>query len=326
VRVLVTGGAGYVGSVAVEALLAAGHEVVVLDDLSSGHKAALPSAVASEAATLGDAGTVREILERQRTEAVLHCAARSLVGESIADPAGYYRDNVVAGMTLLEAMRATGVRRLVFSSSAAVYGVPAATPVTEDAPLAPISPYGETKRTFEAMLGWYGRAYGLRSISLRYFNAAGATAVNGEDHDPETHIIPNLAAAALGVREVVLFGDDYPTPDGTPIRDYIHVADLADAHLLALDATAQGDGAEAYNLGSGRGFSVREVLGAAEAVVGRPIPHRVGPRRAGDPPVLVASSERIWSALGWRARRGSLEEMVGSAWAWAQRHPAGYEG
>lgn len=325
-RVLVTGGAGYVGSVSVEALLAAGHEVVVLDDLSSGHRAALPSAVASVAASLGDAGTLRDILERQRTEAVLHCAARSLVGESIADPAGYYRDNVAAGMTLLDAMRATGVRRLVFSSSAAVYGVPAATPVTEDAPLAPISPYGETKRTFEAMLGWYGRAYGLRSISLRYFNAAGGTAVNGEDHDPETHLIPNLVAAALGRREVVLFGDDYATPDGTPIRDYIHVADLADAHLLALDATAEGDGAEAYNLGSGRGFSVREVLTAAEAVVGRPIPHRVGPRRPGDPPVLVASAERIWSALGWRARRGSLEEMVGSAWAWAQRHPAGYEG
>jgi UDP-glucose 4-epimerase len=324
--VLVTGGAGYVGSVSVEALLAAGHEVVVLDDLSSGHRAALPSAVASVAASLGDAVTLREILQRQRTEAVLHCAARSLVGESIADPAGYYRDNVVAGMTLLDAMRATGVRRLVFSSSAAVYGVPEATPVTEDAPLAPISPYGETKRTFEAMLGWYGRAYGLRSISLRYFNAAGATAVNGEDHDPETHLIPNLVAAALGRREVVLFGDDYPTPDGTPIRDYIHVADLADAHLLALDATAQGDGAEAYNLGSGRGFSVREVLTAAEAVVGHAIPHRVGPRRAGDPPVLVASAERIWSALGWRARRGSLEEMVGSTWAWAQRHPAGYEG
>lgn len=325
-RVLVTGGAGYVGSVSVEALLAAGHEVVVIDDLSTGHRAALPSAVAAVQGNLGDGAMLRDILERQRTEAVLHCAARSLVGESIADPAGYYRDNVVAGMTLLDAMRATGVRRLVFSSSAAVYGVPAATPVTEDAPLVPISPYGETKRTFEAMLGWYGRAYGLRSISLRYFNAAGATASNGEDHEPETHLIPNLVAAALGVREVVLFGDDYPTPDGTPIRDYIHVADLADAHLLALDATAQGEGAEAYNLGSGRGFSVREVLGAAEAVVGRPIPHRVGPRRAGDPPVLVASSERIGSALGWRARRGSLEEMVGSAWAWAQRHPTGYEG
>jgi len=325
VRIVVTGGAGYVGSVSVEALLAAGHEVVVIDDLSTGHRGALPSAVAAVQGNLGDGAMLRDILERQRTEAVLHCAARSLVGESVADPAAYYRDNVGAGMALLEAMRATGVRRLVFSSSAAVYGEPADSPVTEDAPFHPISPYGETKRVFEAMLGWYGRAYGLRSVSLRYFNAAGATAVNGEDHDPETHLIPNLMAAALGRREVVLFGDDYPTPDGTPIRDYIHVADLADAHLLALDATAEGHGAQAYNLGSGRGFSVREVLTTAEAIVGGPIPHQIGPRRAGDPPVLVASAERIWSALGWRARRGSLEEMVGSAWAWAQRHPGGYE-
>jgi len=325
VRVLVTGGAGYVGSVSVEALLAAGHEVVVLDDLSTGHRGALPSAVAAVEGSVTDAVLLREILERQRSEAVLHCAARSLVGESLADPAGYYRDNVGGGLTLLEAMRATGVRRLVFSSSAAVYGEPASAPVTEDAPLQPISPYGETKRAFEAMLEWYGRAYGLRSISLRYFNAAGASASNGEDHDPETHLIPNVVAAALGMRELVLFGDDYPTPDGTPIRDYIHVADLADAHLLALEATASGTGAEAYNLGSGRGFSVREVLTVAEAIAGRPIAHRIGPRRPGDPPVLVASAERAASVLGWRARRGSLEEIVGSAWAWAQRHPAGYE-
>lgn len=320
-----TGGAGYVGSVSVEALLAAGHEVVVLDDLSTGHRGALPSAVAAVESSLADAALVREILERQRTDAVLHCAARSLVGESLADPAGYYRDNIGGGMILLEAMRATGVRRLVFSSSASVYGDPTSTPVTEDAPLRPISPYGETKRAFEAMLEWYGRAYGLRSISLRYFNAAGATASNGEDHDPETHLIPNLMAAALGTRELVLFGYDYATPDGTPIRDYIHVADLADAHLLALEATTSGEGAEAYNLGSGRGFSVREVLTVAEAIVGRPIAHRVGPRRPGDPPVLVASAERGASVLGWRARRGNLEDMVGSAWAWAQRHPAGYE-
>jgi len=325
VRVLVTGGAGYVGSVSVEALLAAGHEVVVLDDLSTGHRGALPSAVAAVEGSVTGAVLLREILERQRSEAVLHCAARSLVGESLADPAGYYRDNVGGGLTLLEAMRATGVRRLVFSSSAAVYGEPASAPVTEDAPLQPISPYGETKRAFEAMLEWYGRAYGLRSISLRYFNAAGASASNGEDHDPETHLIPNVVAAALGMRELVLFGDDYPTPDGTPIRDYIHVADLADAHLLALEATASGTGAEAYNLGSGRGFSVREVLTVAEAIAGRPIAHRIGPRRPGDPPVLVASAERAASVLGWRARRGSLEEIVGSAWAWAQRHPAGYE-
>jgi UDP-glucose 4-epimerase len=323
--VLVTGAAGYVGSVSVEALLAAGHEVVAIDDLSSGHRDAIPSAVASVHGTVGDGALLVELLERQRTDAVLHCAARSLVGESMTDPAGYYRENVVAGQTLLDSMRAAGVRRLVFSSSAAVYGTPASTPVTEDAPLRPISPYGETKRTFEAMLGWYGRAYGLRSVSLRYFNAAGATASNGEDHHPETHLIPNLMAAAMGRRQVTLFGDDYPTADGTPVRDYIHVADLADAHLLALDRTAEGEGSEVYNLGSGRGFSVREVLRAAEAIVGHPIAHEVGPRRPGDPPVLVASAERAQQELGWRARRGSLEEMVGSAWAWAQRHPDGYE-
>jgi UDP-glucose-4-epimerase GalE len=325
-RVLVTGAAGYVGSVSVEALLAAGHDVVGIDDLSSGHRDAIPSAVASVHGSVGNGTLLLELLERQRTEAVLHCAARSLVGESVTDPAGYYRDNVTAGQTLLDAMRATGVRRIVFSSSAAVYGEPASAPVTEDAPLMPISPYGETKRVVESMLHWYARAYGFRSVSLRYFNAAGATASNGEDHDPETHLIPNLMAAALGRREVTLFGTDYPTPDGTPVRDYIHVADLADAHLLALDRTADGEGDEVFNLGSGRGFSVREVLAAAESVVGRPIAHSVGPRRAGDPPVLVASAERAQSVLGWRARRGSLEEMVGSAWAWAQRHPDGYEG
>lgn len=325
-KVLVTGGAGYVGSVSVEALLAAGHHVVVVDDLSTGHRAALPSGVTAVTGSLLDGPLVRDVLERQQIEAVLHCAARSLVSESIADPAGYFRVNVAGAMTLLDAMRASGTRRLAFSSSAAVYGDPATVPITEDAPLVPISPYGESKRIVEAILRWYGQAYGVRSISLRYFNAAGATASNGEDHDPETHLIPNVLAAALDRRELVLFGDDYTTPDGTPIRDYIHVADLADAHLLALDATASGEGAEAYNLGSGRGFSVREVLAAADRIVGRPIPHRVGPRRAGDPPILVASAERAQAALGWRPRRGSLEEMVGSAWAWAQRHPAGYEG
>lgn len=323
-KVLVTGGAGYVGSVSVEALLAAGHEAVVLDDFSTGHHGALPSPSIAHEGSLLEGPFVRDLLERQRVDAILHCAAHSLVGESIADPAGYFRANVGGGMTLLDAMRAAGVRRLVFSSSAAVYGDPGDAPVIEDAPLRPISPYGETKRVFEAMLRWYGEAYGLRSVSLRYFNAAGASARNGEDHDPETHLIPTMLGAAIGRGSLMLYGDDYPTADGTAIRDYIHVADLADAHLLALEATASGSGAEAYNLGSGRGFSVREVLAAGEAVVGRPIPHQVGPRRAGDPAVLVASAERARSALGWRPRRGSLEEMIGSAWAWTQRHPDGY--
>ena len=262
-------------------------------------------------------------------EAILHCAARSLVGESIREPAIYYRANVVGGVALLEAARAAGVDRFVFSSTAAVYGVPAVTPITESAPLDPINPYGESKRTFEAALHWYGSAYGLRSVALRYFNVAGASRRNGEDHDPETHLIPNILAAVESDRPATLFGDDYPTPDGTPIRDYIHVEDLAEAHLSALEATGAdrraGDvAAFSLNLGTGSGFSVRDVLRAAEGVVGRPIRSTTGPRRAGDPPILVASAERAHEILGWSPRQGSLAEMIGSAWAWRRAHPGGY--
>ena len=327
-RILVTGGAGYIGSVSADALLAAGHEVVVLDDLSTGHRAAVPVGAALHVATYADRDGLTRLLERERIEAILHCAARSQVGESIADPSLYYRDNVAGGVALLEAARAAGVGRLVFSSSAAVYGVPDRTPIPEDAPLRPINPYGETKRTFETALAWFGRAYGLRSLSLRYFNVAGATATLGEVHDPESHLIPNVLRAAAGKIALTLFGDDYPTPDGTCIRDYIHVADLADAHLLALEATApddpRTDEALALNLGNAGGFSVHQVLAAAEAVVGHPIPHAVGARRAGDPPRLVASAERAAQILGWRPARPDLEAMVGSAWEWRQRHPAGY--
>ena len=353
-RILVTGGAGYVGSVSVERLLEAGHDVVVLDDLSTGHGAAVPPGVRLVAGSYGDEAATATLLERARVEAILHCAARSLVGESIADPARYYRDNVVGGVVLLEAARRAGVGRFVFSSTAAVYGIPDATPITEDAPLRPINPYGETKRTVEGALRWYAAAYGLRSVSLRYFNVAGASERNGEVHEPETHLIPNVLRAAEGTTTLAIHGTDYPTPDGTCIRDYIHVADLADAHLLALEATdpdgprtggtpadptgGVGDpasepgpapdrpraGALALNLGTGAGFSVLDVLRAAERVVGRPIPYTVGPRRAGDPPVLVASSARAAEVLGWRPRRSNLEEMIGSAWAWRRRHPAGY--
>ncbi len=268
------------------------------------------------------------LLEAERIEAILHCAARSLVAESIRDPSRYYRDNVAGGVALLEAARVTGVDRIVFSSTAAVYGVPDATPIPEDAPLRPINPYGESKRTFEGALAWYGRAYGLRSVSLRYFNVAGATDALGEDHDPETHLIPTILRAAEGRTDLTVFGDDYPTPDGTCIRDYIHVADLADAHLRAIEATAPGDPRTAEplvcNLGNGGGFSNREVIAAAEAVVGRAIPFTVGPRRTGDPPVLVARSTRAEEVLGWRPARPGLDEMVGSAWAWRRAHPGGY--
>ena len=328
-RVLVTGGAGYVGSASVEALLAAGHDVSVLDDLSTGHADAVPNEARLEVWSYTDGTELVELLDAGRIEAILHCAARSLVGESDRDPARYYRENVAGGIALLEAARQVGVGRIVFSSTAAVYGVPETTPIDEDALLRPINTYGETKRTFEAALAAYGAAYGLRSVSLRYFNAAGATERNGEVHDPETHLIPNLLRAAEGTGDpVTIFGDDYPTPDGTCIRDYIHVSDLADAHLLALEATAPSDDRTsapiALNLGSGGGFSVREVLAAAEAAVGREIPHVVGGRRAGDPPILVASPARAEAILGWQARRSSLEEMITSAWVWRQRNPGGY--
>ena len=271
------------------------------------------------------------LLADEGIEAILHCAARSLVGESIAEPARYYRDNVAGGVALLEAARSAGVERVVFSSTAAVYGVPDATPIPEDAVLRPINPYGETKRTFEGALRWYGQAYGLRSVTLRYFNVAGATDALGEDHDPETHLIPAVLRAAEGRQTLTLFGDDYPTPDGTCIRDYIHVADLADAHLRAIEATAPddprtADAALVCNLGNGGGFSNREVIAAAEAAVGREIPVTVGPRREGDPPVLVAAADRAAAVLGWRPQRPALEEMVGSAWAWRVAHPDGLPG
>lgn len=322
-RILVTGGAGYVGSVSVEALVGAGHDVFVLDDLSTGHAWADLAGARLVVASYGDADLVDGLLRDERIEAVLHCAARSLVGESIADPARYYRDNVGGGISLLEAMRRADVARLVISSTAAVYGQPEVTPIREDAPLRPINPYGETKRTFETAAAWYGEAYGLRSVALRYFNVAGASRRNGELHEPETHLIPNALAAVAGDgTPLTLFGADYPTADGTPIRDYLHVDDLATAHLAALEATAPSnsrtDHALVCNLGSGRGFSVREVLAAVERVVGRPVPLTVGPRRAGDPPVLVAAIERAAEVLGWRPARSTLDEMIGSAWAWRQ--------
>ncbi|HET7677880.1 MAG TPA: UDP-glucose 4-epimerase GalE [Candidatus Limnocylindrales bacterium] len=324
-RVLVTGGAGYVGSVSVERLVEAGHTVTVLDTLVTGHRAAVPPGVELVIGSAGDQVGVAELLRQRRIEAVLHCAARSLVPESMQDPALYYRENVIGGVALLEAMREAGVERLVFSSTAAVYGTPGRTPIDEDDPLRPISPYGETKRSFEGALEWYGRAHGLHAVALRYFNAAGASERCGEDHSPETHLIPNLLRACLDGPPLTVMGDDYPTADGTAVRDYIHVADLAEAHLAALERTAdRGPGLEVCNLGSGSGASVRQVLAAAEVVVGRPVPHVVGPRRAGDPPVLLAAIDRARALLGWSPRRGSLEEMLGSAWAWRQAHPEGY--
>ncbi len=318
-RILVTGGTGYVGSASVEALVAAGHEVVVLDDLSTGHATADLAGARLVEGTYTDRERVAGILAEAHADAVLHCAARSLVGESMHDPGRYYRENVAGGIALLDAMRDAGVGRLVISSTAAVYGVPESTPIPETAPLRPINPYGETKRTLEAAAGWYGTAYGLRSVSLRYFNVAGASERNGELHDPETHLIPNVLTALAGGRALQLFGDDYPTPDGTPIRDYLHVLDLAAAHLAAVEATAPHDPRTetplVANLGSGNGTSVREVLSAAERVVGRPVPHTIEQRREGDPPVLVASIQRAAEVLGWHPAHSTLDEMIESAWA-----------
>jgi UDP-glucose 4-epimerase len=325
-RILVTGGAGYVGSVSVEVLVAAGHEVVVLDDLSTGHAWAYLAGASFIDGTYTDRDGVRRLIRRERIESVLHCAARSLVGQSIADPSRYFLQNVAGGLELLEAMRDTGLRRLVISSTAAVYGVPDASPIPEEAPLRPINPYGETKRTFETAAAWYGSAYGFRTVALRYFNVAGASTRNGEVHAPETHLIPNALAAVAGDGPpLTVFGEDYPTPDGTPIRDYLHVEDLAGAHLAALEATAEGDprtdDALVCNLGSGRGYSVREVIAAIERVVGRPVPLQVGPRRAGDPPMLVAAIGRAAEVLGWTPAQSNLEAMIGSAWAWRSAHP-----
>lgn len=322
-RVLVTGGAGYVGSVTVERLVEAGHDVTVLDNIRTGHADAVVPGAALIVGSFGDRGLVAGLLAERRIQVVLHCAARSLVGESVAQPALYYQENVVGGMALLDAMRDADVDRIVLSSTAAVYGEPRSIPIQEDDPKDPVNPYGATKLAFEGMMRSYA-AYGLHSIALRYFNVAGASERNGERHDPETHLIPNLLRAVMSGTAATLFGTDYPTPDGTPIRDYIHVMDLADAHLAALERTGSAaSGLEAMNLGSGAGFSVREVLAATERVVGHAVPVTYGPRRAGDPPVLVASNLLAGERLGWTPARGTLEEMIGSAWRVAQRQAAG---
>lgn len=326
-RVLVTGGAGYIGSVVAEQLVARGDRVVVYDNLLTGHRRALPPGARLVEGDIGDVPTLRRALREEGIDAVVHMAAVSLVGASVKDPAAYYRNNVTAGLAMLDAMLAEGVRRIVFSSSASVYGEPLRQPVQEDDPTRPTSPYGATKLAFEDILRWYDGAYGLRSASLRYFNAAGASARAGEDHEPETHLVPKLLLLAVGRGEpIVVYGRDYPTRDGTCVRDYVHVLDLADAHVAALDALREGGGSGAYNLGcGGDGYSVQEVIDVARAVTGHPIPVTVGARRSGDPAVLVASSGRIRAELGWRPRHQDLGEIIGSAWRWLQAHPRGWE-
>lgn len=324
-KLLVVGGAGFVGSTSVEHFVEAGHEVVVYDNLSSGHRAAVPEGAQLVIGDIEDRARLGDILA-DGVDAVLHCAARSLVGESMADPGLYYRVNVAGGVELLEAMKETGVTRLVYSSSAAVYGEPRRVPIAEADRTEPINPYGATKLAFEGAMRWFCAAHDFRAISLRYFNVAGATARNGEDHDPETHLMPLVLRVAAGeATHVQIHGQDYPTPDGTCIRDFLHVRDIAVAHLLALEATGEGDASlEVYNLGSAAGFSVREVVEAGRRVTGRAIPARPVKRRIGDPPVLVASSRRARRELGWQPKHSSLERMLADAWRWREAHPNGY--
>ena len=328
--VLVTGGAGYIGSHAVKSLVAAGQKVVIYDNLSAGHREAAVRAGGTDAVLvegdIGDAGAVRRAIEDHGVDAVMHFAAWLSVGESVRNPAGYYRNNVNGALSVLDAMIATGVKHFVFSSTAAVFGNPQETPITEDHPKQPINAYGETKLAIERALPHYERAYGIRSVALRYFNAAGADpdGALGEHHDPELHVIPKAIDAACGRDTFQVFGEDYDTPDGTCLRDYIHVTDLAAAHLLALDALRGGAASAVYNLGNGRPTSVRDILNSIERIGGRKVPYTPGPRREGDPAVLYASSDRIRRELGWAPRFEDVDTIVRTAWQWRERHPGGY--
>jgi len=323
-RVLVTGGAGYIGSVVTEELIKDDHQVVVYDSLYKGHRQAVAKQAEFVEADLRDVETLTRTLRDRNVEAVIHMAADSLVGESYENPAKYYDNNVVAGLALLDALRQTAVRQIVFSSTAAVYGEPEKQPIEEHDLTNPTNPYGETKLALERAMHWHERAHGLRYASLRYFNAAGATDKCGEVHDPETHLIPILLQVASGKRShVEIFGDDYDTSDGTCIRDYIHVIDLARAHVLALNVLKEGS--RIYNLGcGGDGYSVREVIETAREVTEHDIPTKTGARRAGDPAVLIASSEKIKRELGWQPQYQDLRVIIESAWKWMSAHPNGY--
>jgi UDP-glucose 4-epimerase len=333
-HVLVTGGAGYIGSVVCQTLLQRGHSIVILDNLEEGHRSALPSKGIFIEGDLSDETLLEEIFRNYSVDAVVHLAAHCLVGESVRDPEKYYRNNVSNGLNLLRAMRVAGVREMVFSSSAAVYGEPISTPIKETHPTRPLNPYGHSKLIFEEILDWYARAFDFRYVTFRYFNAAGAFEGLGEDHEPETHLIPLILREAVGMpggltkqnKEITLtvFGTDYPTPDGSCIRDYIHIKDLALAHVLALEKLDHLH-QRIFNLGNGHGFSVLEVIEAAQSITGRAIPYRVGERRPGDPAILVASSDLARQSLGWEPVFQSLKDILASAWNWHQQFPGGYK-
>ena len=321
-KILVVGGAGYIGSVCSELLLDKGHEVAIFDNLIEGHRHAVDSRANFIRGDLADREQIGAALSSTRPDAVMHFAAYALVPESMRDPSKYFRNNVSNGLNLLDAMLTTGVQRIIFSSTCALFGPPDRVPIDETARTRPINPYGESKLAFEKILRWYDKVHGLKFVCLRYFNAAGATEDLGEDHRPETHLIPNVLKVALGQRpSLEIYGTDYDTPDGTCIRDYIHIVDLAQAHILALRATASGF----YNLGTGGGSSVREVIAACRKITGRKIETIEKPRRPGDPPRLIASSEKIKKELGWQPQFQSLDVIIESAWAWHQKFPDGYE-
>ncbi|SES72797.1 UDP-glucose 4-epimerase [Salinibacillus kushneri] len=326
--VLVTGGAGYVGSHTAMELIEKGYEVIIIDNLEKGHEKAVLHEAKFYSGDLRDESFLHHVFEENNIEAVIHFAANSLVGESVEDPLRYYENNVYGSLKLLQTMKKHDVNTIVFSSTAAVYGEPQNIPILESDLTEPTNPYGETKLAVEKMMKWSAHAHGLKYNVLRYFNVAGAHMDGklGEDHDPETHLIPIILQVALGKREkIYIFGDDYDTPDGTCIRDYIHVTDLADAHILALENLKAGGESGAFNLGSGQGFSVKEVIETAREVTGKDIPAEVAPRRAGDPAKLVASSQKAKELLGWNPRYENLQDMIGSSWNWFQNHPSGYE-
>jgi UDP-glucose 4-epimerase len=325
-NILVTGGAGYIGSQVVLDLARNGHQPIIFDNLSKGHKEAVKAGLLIEG-DLCDSTLIKKVLTEEKIDAVIHLAAYSLVGESVQDPQKYFQNNIGNGMILLDAMLACNVKYFVLSSTAAVYGEPDQIPITEEHPKKPTNPYGFSKLTLEGILDAYDRAYGLRYISLRYFNAAGADpeVEIGEDHNPESHLIPIVLQAALGIRpNIQLFGNDYPTPDGTCIRDYIHVADLSQAHILALQSLIQGGASRCFNLGIGHGYSNLQVIETARKVTGKQINVIETPRRPGDPAVLVASSDRIKRELGWNPKYSGLDEIIETAWKWSRSHPKGY--
>ena len=321
-KILVIGGAGYIGSVCAELLLDEGHEVAIFDNLSEGHRAAIDSRAKFVEADLQGRQSIEKALSTQRPEAVMHFAANALVGESMQNPSKYFRNNIANGLNLLDAMISVGIGKIIFSSTCAIFGPPERVPIDETMAMRPINPYGESKLAFEKILRWYGEIHGLKFVSLRYFNAAGASAKFGEDHRVETHLIPNVLKVALGEKSAVeIFGTDYETPDGTCIRDYIHILDLARAHILALGAAKS----DFYNLGTGGGSSVREVIDACRKITGRKIDIVEKARRPGDPPRLIASSEKIKRELGWKPQFQSLDVIIDSAWKWHQKFPRGYQ-